>query len=97
MPLALSLRILSDICAGLHAAQELKGPSGESLHVVHRDVSPPNVLVARSGAVKIIDFGVAVMPSSYAGEPLPLRLPSGTPDTRHMVLEIRRSGEAAVV
>jgi hypothetical protein len=59
MPLPLLLRILSDVCAGLHAAHELLGSDGVQLGVVHRDVSPPNVLIATNGAVKVIDFGVA--------------------------------------
>jgi serine/threonine-protein kinase len=59
MPLPLLLRILSDVCAGLHAAHELRGSDGVQLGVVHRDVSPPNVLIATNGAVKVIDFGVA--------------------------------------
>ncbi len=59
MPLPLLLRILSDVCAGLHAAHELRGSDGVHLGVVHRDVSPPNVLIATNGAVKVIDFGVA--------------------------------------
>jgi serine/threonine-protein kinase len=59
IPLGLSLRILSDACAGLHAAHELKGSNGEDLGVVHRDVSPQNILVGTSGAVKLIDFGIA--------------------------------------
>jgi serine/threonine-protein kinase len=59
LPLGLSLRILSDACAGLHAAHELKGSDGEGLGVVHRDVSPQNILVSTAGAVKVIDFGIA--------------------------------------
>jgi serine/threonine-protein kinase len=59
LPLGLSLRILADACAGLHAAHELKGKDGTPLGVVHRDVSPQNILISTSGAVKVIDFGVA--------------------------------------
>jgi serine/threonine-protein kinase len=59
IPLGLSLRILADACAGLHAAHELKGKDGVPLGVVHRDVSPQNILISTAGAVKIIDFGVA--------------------------------------
>ncbi len=46
-------------CAGLHAAHELRDPSGSTLSVVHRDVSPSNLLLSVDGVVKIIDFGVA--------------------------------------
>jgi serine/threonine-protein kinase len=59
IPLGIALRIVSDACAGLHAAHELRDRNGELLEVVHRDVSPQNILVATSGAVKLIDFGVA--------------------------------------
>ncbi len=52
-------RIVADVCAGLHAAHELRGEDGEPLHVVHRDVSPQNILIAAAGHVRIADFGVA--------------------------------------
>ncbi len=68
LPLALSLRIMADACAGLHAAHELKDRAGENLGVVHRDVSPQNILVATNGAVKVIDFGVAKARNRKAGE-----------------------------
>jgi serine/threonine-protein kinase len=59
MPIDLLLRLAADACAGLHAAHELANDEGRSLHVVHRDVSPQNVLVTTTGITKVIDFGIA--------------------------------------
>ncbi len=52
-------RIIADAAAGLHAAHELCDENGARLDVVHRDVSPQNVLVSVDGNVKVTDFGVA--------------------------------------
>jgi serine/threonine-protein kinase len=52
-------RIVADACAGLHAAHELTDDDGRVLNVVHRDVSPHNILVSAEGMVKVTDFGVA--------------------------------------
>ncbi|MGK4000472.1 protein kinase domain-containing protein [Sorangium sp. So ce1024] len=59
VPLGIALRIFLDVLAGLHAAHELTGSDGEPLHLVHRDVSPQNVLVGVDGVARITDFGVA--------------------------------------
>src|SRR5579872_5898123 len=56
---ALAAFTLAEVCDGLHAAHELRDVAGLPLNVVHRDVSPQNVMVAYDGHVKILDFGVA--------------------------------------
>ncbi|MBX3232901.1 MAG: serine/threonine protein kinase [Labilithrix sp.] len=58
-PLPVALRVMADVCAGLHNAHELRSNEGELLAVVHRDVSPQNILVSVAGVSKVIDFGVA--------------------------------------
>jgi eukaryotic-like serine/threonine-protein kinase len=52
-------RILAKVSAGLHAAHELVDDDGVPMHVVHRDVSPQNILISTNGQVKVTDFGVA--------------------------------------
>lgn len=52
-------RIVAQACEGLHAAHELKDVDGESLHVVHRDVSAENLFVTYDGTTQVVDFGIA--------------------------------------
>ena len=59
MSLDCALTLVAGLCAGLHYAHEKAGPDGKPLNVVHRDVSPSNVIVSYDGAVKLVDFGIA--------------------------------------
>ena len=59
LPTPIVLYIMAELLAGLHYAHELRDQGGELLHVVHRDVSPQNVMVSVAGEVKLIDFGIA--------------------------------------
>jgi serine/threonine-protein kinase len=59
VPLEVAGRIIVDVLHGLHAAHEAKKESGEPLDIVHRDVSPQNVLVGTDGTARILDFGIA--------------------------------------
>jgi serine/threonine protein kinase len=58
IPLEVSLAIISGTAAALHYAHTRVGPEGP-LEIVHRDVSPTNILVSFDGAVKLVDFGIA--------------------------------------
>ena len=68
VPLGVVLRVMADVCGGLHAAHELRDAGGQPLGVVHRDVSPQNVLISTQGIAKLIDFGIAKARDRLGGD-----------------------------
>ena len=59
MPLRIVASIMAGVLDGLHAAHEARSEHGEPLGIVHRDVSPQNVMVGLDGVSRVLDFGVA--------------------------------------
>lgn len=59
VPVAIALAIVADLLHGLHDAHEARDESGAPLEIVHRDVSPHNVLVGLDGVARVLDFGIA--------------------------------------
>ncbi|WP_050432728.1 serine/threonine protein kinase [Chondromyces crocatus] len=68
IPHRICLRIAAQACMGLHAAHELHDENDQALGIVHRDVSPQNILVTYDGHVKLVDFGVAKATNRAGGE-----------------------------
>jgi len=77
LPLAVGLEILRDVALGLRAAHEARDAGGEPIQILHRDVSPNNVLVGLDGIARLADFGIA-------------RVLGGTSDTTQLILQGKR-------
>jgi serine/threonine-protein kinase len=65
IPLEHALKMVSQICEGLHYAHSKTDVRGKPLGIVHRDVSPQNILISYEGVVKLVDFGVAKAATRY--------------------------------
>lgn len=59
IPPRIAIAVIAGTLRGLHAAHEAKDAAGHPLHIVHRDISPQNVLVGVDGVARVLDFGVA--------------------------------------
>ncbi|RKH00808.1 PEGA domain-containing protein [Corallococcus sp. CA053C] len=67
LPAPLAVGLVLEVCKGLHHAHTRRDEQGRALGLVHRDVSPDNVLVSYEGEVKLTDFGIAK--AQFAGRP----------------------------
>lgn len=68
LPRAIAMRIVLDALSGLHAAHEIEDDDGKTVNLVHRDVSPQNILLGTDGLARLVDFGIARASSMRAFE-----------------------------
>jgi serine/threonine-protein kinase len=69
VPPSLAAYIAREVAVGLHHAHALRGSSGQPLGIVHRDVTPSNIMLLYAGGVKVLDFGIAKVSTAGGGPP----------------------------
>ncbi len=86
--------MVSRVCRALHYAHEAKNMAGKPLNIVHRDVTPSNVIVTYGGVVKLTDFGIAkavIMQTPDEGEVIMGKLPYMSPEQAKFTGTTRQS------
>ena len=65
VPVEVAVYLVQELCAGLSYVHDKRDAEGRPLKIIHRDISPQNIMVSQAGEVKLVDFGIAMMASRH--------------------------------